>query len=113
MRLRLDGSGGEAVVEEIVSLRGIDGTPLSGRPPGTDSIMAGADLRTVADGGRTGGGALKIEGLAVVDARHVALVNDNDFGVPQEADGEPSRRTRVWLVELSEPLPMTVASSAD
>jgi hypothetical protein len=65
------------------------------------------------DGGQAGDGALKIEGLAVVDARHVAFVNDNDFGVPQGAAGAAGRRTRVWLVELPEPRPVTTDSRAD
>lgn len=46
-------------------------------------------------------GLLKLEGLAVLDDRRVALVNDNDFSVH---DPERPQRTCIWIVELAEPL---------
>lgn len=48
-------------------------------------------------------GPLKLEGLAVLDERHVVIVNDNDFGV-QGKDGT-ARRTCLWTIELARPLP--------
>lgn len=58
-----------------------------------------------------GGGALKLEGLAVIDARHVAIVNDDDFGVPQAVAGRSGRGCRVWIVELPAALPGIVAQT--
>jgi hypothetical protein len=46
-------------------------------------------------------GLLKLEGLAVLDDRRVALVNDNDFSVH---DPKKPQRTCIWVVELAEPL---------
>jgi hypothetical protein len=42
----------------------------------------------------------KIEGLAVVNATTLALVNDNDFGIVNADD-----HTRIWIVRLKAPLP--------
>ena len=50
---------------------------------------------------------LKIEGLAVLDERHVALVNDDDFGVREDAADDPRARTCLWVVRLTDPLPLT------
>ena len=54
---------------------------------------------------------LKIEGLAVLDDRHVALVNDDDFGVREDAADEPRSRTCLWVVKLPGPLALTQPSS--
>ena len=56
---------------------------------------------------------LKLEGIALLDARHVVIVNDNDFGVHGSSPGkDPSQtgtaddarpatpRTCLWVVEL-------------
>jgi hypothetical protein len=51
-----------------------------------------------------GGPALKIEGLAVLDAGRVLLVNDNDFAVP-EGTGPQAAKTCLWVVGLPVPLP--------
>ena len=59
--------------------------------------------------GADDGRPLKIEGLAVVDARHVLLANDNDFGVADagsKAKQKAGPRSCLWLIELSEPLPL-------
>jgi hypothetical protein len=56
-----------------------------------------------ADGGRVRHGALKLEGLAIVDERHVLIANDDDFGV--HGGGLERRRSFLWLVELGEALP--------
>lgn len=53
--------------------------------------------------GRDAKGSIKIEGLAVVDAARLLLVNDNDFGVNARGDSAPPR-TCFWLVTLAEPL---------
>ncbi len=47
-------------------------------------------------------GLIKLEGLAVLDDRRVAIVNDNDFSVH---DPKNPQRTCIWIVELAEPLP--------
>lgn len=52
---------------------------------------------------------LKLEGLAILDARHVVIVNDNDFGVDgnggnQADDPRAPPRTCLWTVELATPL---------
>jgi hypothetical protein len=44
---------------------------------------------------------LKLEGMAVVGPRHVAIVNDNDFGV--HTAGDPPRSC-LWIVELPSPV---------
>jgi hypothetical protein len=52
---------------------------------------------------------LKIEGLAVVDAGHVLLANDNDFGVADagsKAKQKAGPRSCLWLIELPTPLPL-------
>ncbi|MEI7781527.1 MAG: esterase-like activity of phytase family protein, partial [Planctomycetota bacterium] len=59
--------------------------------------------------GADAGRPLKLEGLAVVDARHVLLANDNDFGVADagsKAKKKAGPRSCLWLIELSEPLPL-------
>lgn len=52
-------------------------------------------------------GPLKLEGLAVLDDRHVALVNDDDFGVREDAANDPRSRTCLWVVRLPGPLALT------
>lgn len=47
---------------------------------------------------------LKLEGMAVVDASHVILVNDNDFGVHVPPGMEC--RTCLWLISLGRELPV-------
>lgn len=44
----------------------------------------------------------KLEGLAIMSATSVAISNDNDFGIGDNARGTPSR---VWQVRLPESLP--------
>ena len=60
-------------------------------------------MTTQADGGDKGGGPLKLEGLAVIDSRHVLLINDNDFGV--QGSGSRLRASLLWMIELERPLP--------
>lgn len=52
----------------------------------------------------TGGGKLKLEGLAVLDDRRILLGNDDDFGV-HEKPGSPRPRSCLWKVRLGSPLP--------
>ena len=47
-------------------------------------------------------GPLKIEGLAVIDTRHVLLANDNDFGVNLKPGARSD--TRLWVIRLPQPL---------
>jgi len=48
-------------------------------------------------------GSIKLEGMVIVDAGRLLLVNDDDFGVGARAGGPPPR-TCFWLVTLTEPL---------
>lgn len=48
---------------------------------------------------------LKLEGIAVIDAYRVAIVNDNDFNIDHIEDpSEPERRSCLWIVSLAKPL---------
>jgi hypothetical protein len=48
---------------------------------------------------------LKLEGLAILDDRRIALVNDNDFDIAHRDDPrEPTRRSCLWIIRLAEPL---------
>lgn len=51
-------------------------------------------------------GALKIEGLAIADERHVFLVNDNDFGIREDA-GAADTRSCLWVVKVPAAMPLT------
>lgn len=69
-----------------------------------------ADLAMILDEQRTAAGlrgpaagALKLEGLAVADERHVFLVNDDDFGVRGDS-AAPVPRSCLWVVRLPRPL---------
>jgi hypothetical protein len=55
---------------------------------------------------------LKLEGIAIIDERHVAIVNDNDFGVHVK-EGEPAPRSCLFVIELAEPLPRRVAAGGE
>jgi alkaline phosphatase len=46
----------------------------------------------------------KIEGLAILSPTEIALANDNDFGIGENQNGEPSK---IWIVRLAEPLPLS------
>jgi hypothetical protein len=52
-------------------------------------------------------GPLKLEGLAVADEQHVFLVNDDDFGIHEDADDDPPPRTCLWVVRLARPITLT------
>ncbi|HLP76297.1 MAG TPA: esterase-like activity of phytase family protein, partial [Candidatus Paceibacterota bacterium] len=45
----------------------------------------------------------KIEGITVLNATDIALANDNDFGIGENPNGEPSQ---IWIVRLASPLPV-------
>jgi hypothetical protein len=48
---------------------------------------------------------LKLEGLAVLDSKHIIVANDNDFNVDSTFDeNEPERQSCVWIVSLPQPL---------
>ena len=51
---------------------------------------------------------LKLEGLAILDERHVAIVNDDDFAV-HARDGATAPRSCLFVIELATPLPGGVA----
>ncbi len=50
---------------------------------------------------------LKLEGLAVADERHVFLVNDDDFGIHEDADDDPPPRTCLWVARLPQTISLT------
>jgi len=55
---------------------------------------------------------LKLEGLAILDSRHVIIGNDNDFNVDHLLDHEkPARRSCLWVIELGRALGGTQAQS--
>lgn len=54
---------------------------------------------------------LKLEGLAILDGRRVAIVNDDDFAVDAR-DGATAPRSCLFVIELAEPLPGVVAATA-
>ena len=54
-------------------------------------------------------GGTKIEGVAILGPTEIALSNDNDFGIGDNVNGEPSR---VWIVRLKEPLDLSTNSAA-
>jgi hypothetical protein len=98
--------GDGAVLETIVDLTAAKLTPVA------KTLLA--DLGPLvprlrqdvfgAEGSGHGGPKLKIEGLAVLDANRVLLVNDNDFAVPEGTGTEPAK-TCLWVVGLPAPLP--------
>lgn len=48
---------------------------------------------------------LKIEGLAIIGAQRIAIVNDNDFNIDHIQDAaRPKRRSCLWILELDEPI---------
>jgi hypothetical protein len=98
----------DAVLERIGDLAAAKIAPVR-KTLVADLTALRARMRDEVDGAAGAGGALKLEGLAVLDERHVALVNDDDFGVPQAAAGRPGRGCRVWIVELPAALPGVAA----
>jgi hypothetical protein len=82
-------------------------TLLADLAPILDDMRAGT-----ADGGSARrdtkkSGPLKLEGLAVADEQHVFLVNDDDFGIHEDADDDPPPRTCLWVVRLPSSLQLT------
>ena len=48
---------------------------------------------------------LKLEGMAILDSKHVIIGNDNDFNIDQMLDqDEPIRRSCLWVIALNKPL---------
>lgn len=90
------------------SLEEVRDLPKAGIVPMTKRLVADLTplrdtMAATADGGDLRHGLLKLEGLAIVDDRHVLLANDDDFGV--QGKGSNRRRSFVWLLELDEALP--------
>ncbi|MFM7137778.1 MAG: esterase-like activity of phytase family protein [Planctomycetota bacterium] len=98
---RRQSSGDSPTLEEIRDL-----TEAGIVPAGKRLVADLGPLREAmtaqADGGRPLHGPLKLEGLAVVDDRHVLVANDDDFGVHGKKGGR--RRSLFWLVELDHAL---------
>ena len=105
-------AGTEPPVEMLRDLDKADITPvaktlLADLAPILDDMRAGtADRGGVRRDVKTSG-PLKLEGLAVADERHVFLVNDDDFGIHEDADDDPPARTCLWVVRLPAAMRLT------
>lgn len=98
--------GDAPALETIVDLTAAGITPL-GKTLLADLTPLVPRLRQDVFGAEAagrGGPTLKIEGLAVLDAGRVLLINDNDFAVP-EGTGTQAARNCLWVVGLPAPLP--------
>jgi len=98
---RPDSGSQGMTLEQIRDLPAAGIVPVAKRLVG-DLTTLRETMAAQADGGRVRHGALKLEGLAVVDERHVLVANDDDFGV--HGSGSERRRSFLWLVELGEAL---------
>lgn len=95
-------ASGEAL-ETIADLQAGGVTPL---PKVLVADLAPLVPQIRADIGLPEDAAVKLEGLAVLDARRVLFVNDNDFGVTAAPD-QPRPRSCLWVVTLPDPLPVS------
>lgn len=98
-------AGDDPPLESLEDLAAENITPvrktlLADLGPALDAMRAQAGLRGEQ------AGALKIEGLAIADERHVFLVNDDDFGVREDAEAGPAH-SRLWAVRLPRSLSLT------
>lgn len=101
------GDGGDApVLEAVADLEAAAVVPVAKRLVADFGPLLPrfrADARLGADE------SLKLEGLALLDERHVVLVNDDDFGVHARRADRP--RTCLWVVRLAEPVARPTAAS--
>jgi hypothetical protein len=105
-------AGDEPPAELLRDLGKDDITPvaktlLADLAPILDDMLAGTADRGPGRGNSKETGPLKLEGLAVADERHVFLVNDDDFGIHEDADDDPPPRTCLWVVRLARPITLT------
>jgi len=108
-------AGDEPPAEMLRDLDKADITPvaktlLADLAPILDAMRAGTanlgtDRRDERDAKKSG--PLKLEGLAVADEQHVFLVNDDDFGIHEDADDDPPPRTCLWVVRLPSAMRLT------
>ena len=108
-------AGDELPAEMLRDLDKADITPvaktlLADLAPILDTMRAGTadrgtDRRDEPDEAERG--QLKLEGLAVADDQHVFLVNDDDFGIHEDADDDPPPRTCLWVVRLPSAMRLT------
>ena len=102
-------AGDELPAEMLRDLDKADITPvaktlLADLAPILDTMRAGTadrgtDRRDEPDEAERG--QLKLEGLAVADDQHVFLVNDDDFGIHEDADDDPPpRRVRSIICSM-------------
>jgi hypothetical protein len=122
---QLTGKGNDAATDTLIDtlIDTVRDLPAAGVAPVTKTLVAdltaarrlmwsdateglggtgsGGDRKPAAESDSQAEGLLKLEGLAVLDDRHIALVNDNDFSVH---DPTRPQRTCIWIVELAEPL---------
>jgi hypothetical protein len=99
---RTHNSQDEGSLEEVRDLAKAGIVPV-GKHVVADLAGVREAMTAAADGGKPKHGPLKLEGLAVVDDRHVLLLNDDDFGV--HGKGKDRRRSFLWLLEIEQPMP--------
>lgn len=56
---------------------------------------------------------LKLEGIALLDDRRVAIVNDDDFAVHARSSAASGPRSCLWVVQLGAPVPTHAALTLD
>lgn len=78
-------------------------------PEGIAPLIASLDKKIVFDSSMIPSMPTKIEGVAVLDSQHIALINDNDFNFSYSATtGQAtsgSNLTKILTVKLAQPLP--------
>ncbi|MBU6222126.1 MAG: esterase-like activity of phytase family protein [Planctomycetes bacterium] len=105
-------AGDEPPAEMLRDLDEADITPvaktlLADLAPILDDMRGGTANRGSGRRGVKKSGPLKLEGLAVADEQHIFLVNDDDFGIHEDADDDPPPRTCLWVVRLARPITLT------
>ena len=92
-------------IEQIADLPGAGIVPVGKRLVADLATLLPRMAHTVFSERAESPPPLKLEGMAVLDASHVVIVNDNDFGIHDKSGpkGRPPR-TCLWVVELGAPL---------
>jgi len=98
-------AGGKAAVEEVRDLAAAGIDPVRKRLVADLGPLVPRIREAVHGPGNRRGKKppLKLEGLAVLDDRRVAIVNDDDFGVHTAGDG-PRPRSCLFVIDLGRPL---------
>lgn len=97
-------------LEEIADLAAAGITPVHKRLV-ADLGPLGARFRADAQLGVDA--PLKLEGIALLDDRRVAIINDDDFAIHGESSASAGPRTCLWVVRLGAPVPTHAALTLD